>query len=66
MRDRQPEPWESSAPGPLVTMERARGTVEIHALGEQRFLVRAPDSEHVVVGYEKEGQTARALAEQLG
>jgi hypothetical protein len=50
MPDRQPEPRENSAPGPFVTIERPRGTVEIQALGEQRFAVRAPDSEQVVVG----------------
>ena len=65
MHDRQPEPWESTAPGPFVTMERARGTVEIHALGEQRFGVKAPDSEQVVVGYEHARQRARALASAL-
>jgi hypothetical protein len=65
MPDRQPEPWESSAPGPFVTMERARGTVEICALGEQRFAVKAPGYERGVVGYERARRTARALAERL-
>jgi hypothetical protein len=65
MPDRQPEPWESSAPGPFVTIEKPHGTVEIHALGEQRFAVKAPDSEQVVVSYGRARQTAQALAEQL-
>jgi hypothetical protein len=65
MPDRQPEPWESSAPGPFVTMERTRGTVEIHALGDQRFAVKAPDQQQVVVGFEQARQIARRLAGQL-
>jgi hypothetical protein len=31
MPDRQPEPWESGAPGPFVQLPRARGTVEVWA-----------------------------------
>jgi hypothetical protein len=52
MPDRQPEPWENSAAGPFCTMRRAHGTVEMWALGEQRFTVKAPGLEQIVVGFE--------------
>jgi hypothetical protein len=65
MTDRQPEPWESSASGPFVTIEGAHGNVEIWALGQERFRVRAPSQEEVVVGYEGARQRARELAKTL-
>jgi hypothetical protein len=66
MPDRQPEPWESSASGPFVTIEGAHGTVEIWALGQQRFRVRAPGHEEVVVGHEPAHRRAHELAQELG
>jgi hypothetical protein len=63
--DREPEPWESSAAGPFLTLERARGSVEMWAPGGDRFSIRAPGHEQVVVGFEAAQQTADKLAEQL-
>jgi hypothetical protein len=63
--DRQRKPWGSSAAGPFLTLERARGTVEVWALGEQRFKVVAPDREQLVVGFEEARERARALADEL-
>ena len=63
MPGRQPEPWESSASGPFLTM--ANGRVQVWALGEQRFTVKAPGLEQLVVGFEKARQTAHALADRL-
>jgi hypothetical protein len=40
--------------------------VEVWALGGDRFSVRAPGSERVVVGFREAEQTAHALAERLG
>jgi len=65
MPDGEPEPWETSAAGPFLTLERARGVVEVWAHGGDRFTVRAPDHERAVVGFEAAQQTAHALAEQL-
>jgi hypothetical protein len=66
MPDREPQAWESSAAGPFVTMRRERGTVEVWALGEDRFSVRAPGrDEQIVVGHDTAMQAADALAAQL-
>jgi hypothetical protein len=64
MRDREPEPWETNAQGPFLTVEGARGTVEVWALGADRFSVRAPQREQIVVGFDAARQTAHALARQ--
>jgi hypothetical protein len=41
MPDRKPEPWESGAAAPFLWVETARGNVEVWALDEDRFAVRA-------------------------
>jgi hypothetical protein len=66
MSDRQPEPWESSATGPFVTIEGEHGDVEIWALGQERFRVRSPGHEEIVTGYEAARGRARARARELG
>jgi hypothetical protein len=43
-------------------VRRLRGTVEVWALGDQRFKVGAPDREEVVVVYAEAREKARALA----
>jgi hypothetical protein len=40
--------------------------VEVWALGEDRFAVRAPGHEQLVTGYDEAERTADALAERLG
>jgi hypothetical protein len=45
---------------------RHKGNVEVWALGEDRFAVRAPGHEQLVTGLEEAQQAAHALAEQLG
>jgi hypothetical protein len=64
-RERKPEPWQTGAPAPFLTLERARGTVELWAHGSDRFTVRAPEREQLVVGFEQARQTARELADRL-
>jgi hypothetical protein len=69
MIDREPEPWESSAHGPLITMRRERGTVTVEALGEDRHRVRAEDAteaDEIVTAYEAATSRAHELADQLG
>jgi hypothetical protein len=66
MTNREPEPWESSAPGAFLWIERPRGTVQVWAIGHERFCVRAPGQEQEVVGFEAARQAAHARAEQLG
>lgn len=66
MPDRQPEPSESSAAGPFCTMRRARGTVEVWALGADRFTVKLPGhEEQIVSGHDTAVDAAEALAKQL-
>jgi len=65
MRDREPEPWESGAPGPFLWIATARGNMEMWALGEDRVLVRSPGHEQIVVGFEEAQRTADELAERL-
>ena len=62
---RSPERWESGAAGPFLWIETARGSVEVWALGEDRFRVTAPGHEQLVTGYDEAERTADALAEQL-
>ena len=48
-----------------VPIEKARGTVEVWALGEDCFRITAPGHERIVVGFEETERAADALAEQL-
>jgi hypothetical protein len=66
MPDRQPEKWETNAQGPFLTMRRARGTVEVWALGADRFAVKAPgQEEQIVPGHDPAVGAAEELAKQL-
>jgi hypothetical protein len=66
MPDRQPEPWETNAAGPFCTMRRAHGTVEVWALGDDRFAVKAPGhEEQIVAGHDPAMHAAEELAKQL-
>ena len=63
MPDRKPEPWRSGAAGPFLWIEGS--PVEVWALGEDRFAVRAPAREQLVAGFEEAERMADLLAEQL-
>jgi hypothetical protein len=65
MRDREPEAWETNAGAPFLTLERAKGVVEVWALGADRFPVRAPEHEQVVADFEPARQRAHELARAL-
>jgi hypothetical protein len=56
----------SGAAAPFLWIETPQGNVEVWALGSDRFSVRAPDHEQLVVGLEEAQQAAHALAEWLG
>jgi hypothetical protein len=66
MTKRGSELRESSAPGPFITMERERGTVEIWALGGDRYEIRAPGEVQETRGHDAAEELADRLAEQLG
>jgi len=57
--DREPEAWESSAPGPFMTI----GEVEVFALGNDRFRIEPPAGAEEVVGFEEARRRAHELAE---
>ncbi len=59
---RDPEPWESSAAGPFLTIDSPRGAVAVQSLGAERFRVSAPDHEQEVVGFEEARSAAHELA----
>jgi hypothetical protein len=63
MPDRKPEPWESGAAAPFLTIEKPHGAVEVWALGEDRFRITAPGQEQVVAGSPEAERAADALAE---
>ena len=65
MPEPEPEPWETNAAAPFLTLERARGVVEVWALGADRFSVRAPEREQLVVGFGAARQTAHEPAREL-
>jgi hypothetical protein len=48
-----PEPWESAAAGPAVTIDGPAGQAEIWLLGPQRYRVKAPSGELVVEGFQR-------------
>jgi hypothetical protein len=67
MPDREPEPWESGAASPFLWIETPQGTVEMWALGEDRFRITAPNGhEQLVTGYYEAERTADALAGRPG
>jgi hypothetical protein len=66
MPNRKPEPWESGAAAPFLWIETSPGNVEVWALGEDRFRIKAPMHEQIVTGFEEAEKTADALAERLG
>jgi hypothetical protein len=63
MPDRKPELWESEAAEPFLWIEGSQ--VEVWALGEDRFAVRAPGHEQIVTGLEEAQRAADAPAEPL-
>jgi hypothetical protein len=59
---RKPEPWETSAAAPFLTIDSARGAVAVESLGQERFRVSTPRDEREVVGFAAARSTAHRLA----
>jgi hypothetical protein len=55
---RQPEAWQTSAPGPFLTI----GDASVQAFGKQRFKIVSPSGEVDVEGFEEARRRARELA----
>jgi len=67
MPDRKPEPWESGAAAPFLWIETAQGNVEVWALGEDRFAVRACGPVALIeVGVTSSTKLAQRPAPHLG
>jgi hypothetical protein len=56
--DREPEPWQTNAPGAFLTVDG----VSVWALGEQRFRVESTDESREVEGFQQARQLAHELA----
>ena len=57
--DREPEPWESSAAGPFLTI----GDVSVWALGNERFRIESPAGPEEVEGFDEAQRRAQELAD---
>lgn len=55
---RKPEPWESNAAAPFLTIGSPRGEVSVQSLGQERFRVSTSGHEHEVLGFEAARSTA--------
>jgi hypothetical protein len=49
-----------------LCIDTAWGAVEVWALGEDRFAIRAPGHEQIVTGFDEAQQVADVLSGQLG
>jgi hypothetical protein len=57
----EPEPWQTNATAPFLTIEKPQGKVSIWSLGAQRFRVQAPRSESEVKGFDEALESTRRL-----
>ena len=62
---RKPEPWESNAAAPFLTIDSPRGAVAVRALGQERFRISALGDEREVVGFAAVRAAAHRLAAGL-
>jgi hypothetical protein len=62
-RPRNPEPWQTSAPGPFLTIETRGGPVALHSLGDDRFRLTGPGVEREITGFAVAEGAADKLAE---
>ncbi len=56
--DRQPEPWETNAAAPFLSV----GNVGVRSLGRDLYLVAGPNGEQTVEGFDAARQLAHDLA----
>jgi hypothetical protein len=59
---RQPEAWQTDAPGPFLTIETPRGLVALHGLGDDRFRLAGPGVEREITGFAAAQDAAHDLA----
>jgi hypothetical protein len=61
----EPDAWRTNEPRPFLTIEGVRATVAVSALGGDRFIIDAPDSQQVLEGFPHARERARSLAREL-
>ena len=64
--EQEPEPWQSGAAGPCVTIESPAGPVELWVLGDQRYRVKSPGGEQIVEGFQQAREAGHELAQRAG
>jgi len=60
-----PEPWQTNASAPFLTVEKPRGIVSVWSLGRERFRVQAPGDTAEVEGFDVARATAHRFAAGL-
>jgi hypothetical protein len=60
---RHPEPWQTSAPGPFLSIEAPRGLVPLHRLGDDRFRLTGLGEELEITGFAAARDAAHGLGE---
>ena len=58
----EPEPWQTSAPGPFLTIETPRGPVALNSLGDDRFRLTGLGVEREITGFAPARDAAHELA----
>ena len=58
---RTPEPWETNAAAPFLTIDSPTGAVAVQSLAQERFRVSTPDRQKDVVGF----AAGRSMAHEL-
>jgi hypothetical protein len=61
----EPQPWQTSAPGPFLTIETPRGPVALHSLGDDRFRLTGLGVEREITGLASARVAAHELAESV-
>ena len=60
--EQEPEPWQTGAAGPCVTIDGSAGPVELWAITPQRYRVKAPTGEREVEGFQRAREVGHELA----
>jgi hypothetical protein len=62
---RKPEPWQTNAPGPFLTIDTPRGPVALQSLGGDRFQLTGLSVEREITGLASARVAAHELAESV-
>ena len=58
----KPAAWQTSAPGPFLTIDTPRGPVALHSLGDHRVRLTALGVEREITGFAAARDAAHELA----